>query len=127
MNEMYWLTRLDGLLIAIFVPMVVFLFVAAVSALFAWDADFDGNDKRRRHRKRAIRCGSIGFLLLIAQVLIPSTNQALIIYGVGGTIDYVKSSDKAKQLPDKAIVALDKLLESINEEEKNTYKVKLNN
>lgn len=117
MNEMYWITRLDGLLIAIVVPMVILLFVAALSALFAWDVDFDGDEKRKRHRKRAIICGSIGFLLLIVQAFIPTTNQALIIYGVGGTIDYVKSSDKAKQLPDKAIIALDKYLESINEEE----------
>ena len=114
---MYWITRLDGLLIAIFVPMVIFLFVAALSALFAWDVDFDGNDERKRHRKRAIRCGIIGILLLIVQAFVPSTNQALIIYGVGGAIDYVKSSDKAKQLPEKAIIALDKYLESINEEE----------
>jgi hypothetical protein len=47
---------------------------------------------------------------------VPTTNQALIIYGVGGTIDYVKNSDKAKQLPEKAIMALDKYLESINED-----------
>lgn len=60
---------------------------------------------------------SVGFLLLIAQAFVPTTKQALIIYGVGGTIDYVKSCNKAKQLPDKAIIALDKYLESINEEE----------
>ena len=35
-------------------------------------------------------------------------NDALLIYGVGGTIDYVKSNKTAKQLPDKCIKALDK-------------------
>ena len=117
MNEMYWITRLDGVLIAIVVPMAIFLFLATLNAIFACDSDFGSDDERRRYRKRAIICGSIGFALLILQMFIPSTNQALIIYGVGGTIDYVKSSDKAKQLPDKAIMALDKYLESINEEE----------
>lgn len=120
MNEMYWITRLDSLLIAICVPMVILLFIATISAVFYYFA-YESDDEQKRHRKRAIRCGSIGLLLLMAQVFIPSTNQALIIYGVSGTIDYFKSSDKAKQLPDKAIVALDKLLESINEDEKITY------
>ena len=35
-------------------------------------------------------------------------NDALLIYGVGCTIDYIKSNDKAKQLSDKCIKALDK-------------------
>ncbi len=118
MNEIYWITRLDGLLIAICLPMSMLLFIATISAVFYCVTN---DDERKCHRKRAIRCGSIGLLLLISQAFIPSTNQALIIYGVGGTIDYVKSSDKAKQLPDKVVIALDKLLESINEEEKITY------
>ena len=120
MNEIYWITRLDGLLIAICLPMSMLLFIATISAVFYY-VTYANDDERKCHRKRAIRCGSIGFLLMLVQVFIPSTNQALIIYGVGGTIDYVKSSDKAKQLPDKAIIALDKFMESINEEEKITY------
>ena len=40
------------------------------------------------------------------------------IYGVGDTIDYVKSNNTAKQLPDKCIEALDKWVSSLNEEEK---------
>ena len=114
---MYWITRLDGLLVAIVVVMSILLFVAVLSKFFSWDADFATETERKTYRKRAAICGSIGFILLIATIFIPTTNQALIIYGVGGTIDYVKSSDKAKQLPEKAIMALDKYLESINEDE----------
>ena len=43
-------------------------------------------------------------------------NDALLIYGVGGTIDYVKSNETAKQLPDKYIKALDKWVDNLNEE-----------
>lgn len=117
MNEMYWITRLDGLLIAIFVLMSILFFVAIFNGLNSWDTYFNSETERKTCRKRAIICGSIGFVLLIVQAFIPTTNQALIIYGVGGTIDYVKSNDKAKQLPDKVTIALDKYLESINEEE----------
>lgn len=35
-----------------------------------------------------------------------------------GTIDYVKSNETAKQLPDKCVKALDKWVDNLNEEEK---------
>ena len=54
--------------------------------------------------------------------LIHSKNEVLLIYGVGGTIDYIKSNDTAKQLPDKCIKALDKRVENLNEEKKQDKK-----
>ena len=47
------------------------------------------------------------YLLKRLKYDIPMKNDALLIYGVGCTIDYIKSNDKAKQLPDKCIKALD--------------------
>lgn len=51
-------------------------------------------------------------------IFIPTTNEALLIYGVGGTIDYIKSNNTAKQLPDKCVKALDKWVENLNEDNK---------
>lgn len=116
MNEMYWVTRFDGILTAIIIPMIILLIVAAIHFFASCDYGYFDDDDRKVLRKRAAICGSIGIFLLIAQAFVPTTKQALIIYGVGGTIDYIKSNDTAKQLPDKAIIALDKYLESINEE-----------
>ena len=48
---------------------------------------------------------------------IPTTNEALMIYGVGGTIDYIKSNGTAKQIPDKCVKALDKWVENLIKEE----------
>ena len=47
---------------------------------------------------------------------IQTTNEALMVYGIGGTIDYIKSNETAKQLPDKCIKALDKWVDNLNEE-----------
>ena len=58
----------------------------------------------------------------VINVFIPTKNDALLIYGVGGTIDYIKSNDTAKQLPDKCIKALDKWVENLNEEKKQDKK-----
>lgn len=120
MNEMYWVTRCDGLLTAMIIPMVILLIAALIYLCLSCDGYFDGNE-RKVFRKRAAICGSIGIFLLIAQAFVPTTKQALIIYGVGGTIDYVKSNDTAKQLPDKAIIALDEYLESINEDKEEQH------
>ena len=54
--------------------------------------------------------GSIALTFGIINCFITSTQDAYMIYGVGGTIDYVKSNETAKQLPDKCLQALDKYL-----------------
>ena len=35
----------------------------------------------------------------------------LIIYGVGGTVEYLQNNETAKQIPDKTLQCIDKLLE----------------
>ncbi len=50
-------------------------------------------------------------------VFIPNERDMLLIYGLGSTIDYIKSNDKAKQLPDKAVDALTRYIDSIKKEE----------
>ena len=57
------------------------------------------------------------FVSVLMNIFIPTTNEALLIYGVGGTIDYIKSNDTAKQLPDKCVKALDKYLDNLTKEE----------
>ena len=59
------------------------------------------------------------FVTIIAcliNLFIPTTNEALMVYGIGGTIDYIESNETAKQLPDKCIKALDKWVDNLNEE-----------
>lgn len=60
------------------------------------------------------------FVTIIACLInffITATNEALMVYGIGGTIDYIKSNKTAKQLPDKCVKALDKYLENLTKEE----------
>lgn len=115
MSELYWITRFDGLLTAVVLILVAFL-ILAIIFIAGYFESYDG-DTKRANLKRSITFGSIGLFLLIAQAFIPTTKQALIIYGVGGTIDYVKSNETAKQLPDKVVIALDKYLENLDKEE----------
>ena len=66
--------------------------------------------------KRFVVCGVIAAM---ANIFIPTTKELLYIYGVGGTIDYIKTNDTAKQLPGKCIKALDRFADKyIDEPEK---------
>ena len=53
----------------------------------------------------------------IGSIFIPTTKEAVIIYGVGNTIDYLKSNKTAGKLPDKALKVLDLYLDKELKEE----------
>jgi hypothetical protein len=49
-------------------------------------------------------------------VFVPSTKEAVLIWGVGSTIDYIQDNETVKQLPDKCINALNDWVESLSDE-----------
>ena len=129
MNEIYWITRLTCICDFLTAVAVVSFLISALMAIFAMCNRFEANDYEeggkyyncymqkfkmflnyfKRFTFTVIVVSSINFF-------IPTTNEALMIYGVGGTIDYIKSNETAKQLPDKCIKALDKWVDNLNEE-----------
>ena len=130
MNEIYWITRLDAICAFLwivsllsFLLLGILLFVAKISKINAENDEEnceDWNEYMQRY-KECMRYAKIGVIVFLVSVFInifiPTTNQALLIYGVGGTIDYIKSNDTAKQLPDKCVKALDKYLDNLTKEE----------
>ena len=130
MNEIYWITRLDIIclfltLIAVFsaISTVVLFFIGLLKRSEA-DIYPEGGQTCERHIETsklcfhfAKRCVIAFFVSVFMNTFIPTTNDALLIYGVGGTIDYIKSNDTSKQLPDKCVKALDKYLDNITKEE----------
>ena len=58
-----------------------------------------------------IVCGLCGIIL-------PGKNEACFIYGAGTIVDYCKENSKVKEIPDKAIDALNRYLDSIAEDKK---------
>ena len=130
MNEIYWITRLD--VINVFLTLIaVFSVIAAVVLFFIGlikrsESDIFNKDSQtwEQHIETskmclyfAKRCAVVFCVSIFINIFTPTTNEALLIYGVGGTIDYIKSNDTSKQLPDKCVKALDKYLDNINKEE----------
>lgn len=114
MNEMYWITRMDGIntfLISFIIPGGILSLCFLILSLIV-----DNSEKKERLGKVLEYVGSATFIAGVILVFIPTTKEMLLIYGVGGTIDYIKRNDTAKELPDKAVKALDKYLDEISKD-----------
>ena len=107
MTELYWITRLDGLQ-GFF--LVLFLISVGI-ALFSFIAWYGDEFDRNRHWKIFKITFSIAFISALGLIFVPSTKDALIIYGVGGTVEYLRDNPTAQQLPDKCVEALDKFVD----------------
>lgn len=131
MNEIYWITRLDTICNFLTAITVVSFLISAFTVVFVVCNRIEANDYEEggenwnyymqrfkiflSYFKRFI---FVAIVSCFINLFMPTTNQALLIYGVGGTIDYIKSNDTAKQLPDKCVKALDKYLDNLTKEEK---------
>ena len=133
MSEIYWITRLGAIDNVSFVLCVLSLIASIVSmigyfAMCAAVADFESRHSEnyvkeyQQYKNIWEKALKIVVPILIVcgliQVFVPTQKEAFLIYGVGGTIDYVKSNPVAKQLPDKCVNALDKWVDSWTIEEK---------
>lgn len=116
MNEIYWITRLDG--IQAFFAICTILVIVAIAILFINILASDDEDEKTKSQKwlKVLLCSLPFFVLTL--IFIPSTKDALLIYGLGGSLDYIKGNDTAKKLPEKAIIALDKYLDKLNKDKK---------
>ena len=130
MNEIYWITRLDAICNFLTIVSILCFFsfgILCIVAIFSrYDAEYfeENGEKLNKCMLKykifidyAKKCAIILCVSVFINFFIPTTNQALLIYGVGGTIDYIKSNDTSKQLPDKCVKALDKYFDNINKEE----------
>ena len=76
----------------------------------------------KRQKKFIIIGWIITIFVGLIGIFIPSERQMYLIYGVGGTLDYLKENPTAQQLPDKYIKVLDKIADDYLTEEKGEKK-----
>ena len=120
MSELYWITVL-GKIESI---TEVFIFISGVAGIFitirymASISDGDGDELTSIIRKFRNAAYVIFCVSLVSAVLIPSKKDLYMIYGVGGTMDYLKSNPTARKLPDKCVKAFDKWVDQVTEDDK---------
>lgn len=113
MNEFYWISVLGNLngismtiaIIAGVVFIVAFLFIVE---------DLDNDEFVIR--KTVIISGIVSVIFTIITCFIPSKKDLYLIYGAGTIVDYCQDNSKVKELPNKAVDAINIWLDMINEE-----------
>lgn len=120
-SNMYWITRLSSIHNAFLFISIVAIIVAVITGAIVLSLCADEDEYAfLKHVKKCFITAVIAVVLSgIGLVFVPKTNEALLIYGVGTTIDYVDNNETIKQLPDKAVQALDKYLNSLNKNGEN--------
>ena len=113
MNELYWLTRLEYIQNFLVIVMSVSGISMFISFMIWAMANYV------EEVKIALKWIISSFATLVISslifVFVPSTKEALLIWGVGSTIDYIQENETAKQLPDKCINALNDWVESLSD------------
>lgn len=121
METMYWIDVIGNISTTATILTVIFAIVAVIYLVITAVAISEGADDDVKFGKKWFkRLGVATIVFLIVSVFTPSTKSMYMIYGVGGTIDYIKSNETAKQLPDKVVIALDKYINSLNEDKEKT-------
>lgn len=118
MSELYWIIAL-GKIECIAGAFAFFggsaSFVATLVSIIAMCEDFEDETKIIIRKGRNIAYIIFAISLMFV-TFIPNTTQLYMIYGVGGTMDYLKSNPTARKLPDKCIRAFDKWVDKLAEE-----------
>lgn len=107
---------INGLMIFLLIASGILLVISFVAS---WYEEWDEDDIKERGvlktRKMCLWILSVSILIL---TFVPSTKEMYRIIGIGGTIDYLRRNETAKQLPDKCIKAVDLFLNKMTEEKK---------
>ena len=125
MSEIYLLQRLGNIGFCFNVGFWICVIIASVIAIASFilfcGGDLDDFDLKKV--KNYFKKFAMAFAFFtIGAILIPTQHDVMVIYGLGGVVDYIKSNDKAKQLPDKCIDALTRYVDSIEKENEDNNK-----
>ena len=134
MWELYWISRLTTINHMMIVVLIVGVIVAIVSAVtrseassylkhWTTDSNYKETLSELKGATKALKISLVACIISIIGIMfVPTTREALLIWGVGGTIDYIKENPTAKQIPDKCVKALDKWVDSFTKEDKDSIK-----
>lgn len=120
MEELYWITRLDAICLFFRTVSIIAIIFAALLIIAAFIAMIDppGENITKRLKTASKTVFPVLIFGIIGTIFTPTTKEMLLIYGVGGTIDYIKQNETIQQLPDKCVEALDLFIDDYIEEEK---------
>lgn len=117
MWELYLIATLGNIPLSSAIIAIFSLFITVVLGVAKLTETFDEeiDNAIRKWIKRLLVISCISFVLLL---FTPSKRDLYLIFGLGSTIDYIKDSDKVKELPDKTVTLINQTLDKLIEEGK---------
>lgn len=118
MEEIYWITRLDAISAVATISLIIGLagtIVAVMCTIAGLQEDVE-ESPRRIGRFLANIFPAVLAVGIIIRIFVPTTKEALVIYAVGGGLDYLRADSTAQQLPKKVIDACDAYLDELLKE-----------
>lgn len=116
MNELYWISVIGKLNTLFWVMFGISVFAGMVLLILYFFSDCESEYAKLR---KPIKLTIINLIVwVLGGIITPGRNEAYVIYGAGVIVDYCKGDSKVKEIPDKAIDALNRYLDSIKENEK---------
>lgn len=120
MSEIYWISRLDYICNLFIALSIIFGTIVVVGGFVLTIVNKSEEDYPTILKivKKSLLIFSCSILVTI---FLPNTKQAYMIWGLGGTIDYIKNNETVQKLPDKTIQCLDKFIDKYLNEEDSTH------
>lgn len=117
MSDLYWILTLGDLHNFFVACLIVSAGLLSTLFVIAVKAETEGKEEVSTQMCKAIFASFCVLLLsILLTIAIPSKKELYMIYGVGNTIEYLKSKPNAKNLPDKCIKALERWADEVNKE-----------
>ena len=108
MSDLYWITVLGSLSAVGIVFLSISIVVTVVSLIVFITTTINENEGAHKASSAMLKIFTPIFIIsLLLTVFVPKTKELYIIYGVGGTIDYLKQNPTAQKLPEKYLKLLD--------------------
>lgn len=122
MLEVYLITRLTALNCFFFAIAMITGIIAIVCAIvygINCVGDYYGDrDKSQIAVKKWVRnCTITCVAFTLFNIFTPTTKDAMLIYGVGTTVDFLQENENVQQLPDKCVKALNDWVDSLVEDD----------
>ena len=121
MLEVYLITRLTALNGFFFAVAMITGIIAVVGAIVYGVNSIDDyryNEGSQATLKKWIRnCTITCIASTLFNIFTPTTKDAMIIYGIGTTVDFLQENENVQQLPDKCVKALNDWVDSLVEDD----------
>ena len=121
MLEVYLITRLtalNGFFFAVAMITGIIAIICAIVYVINYMDDYYGGDKLQIALKKWIRnCTITCVASTLFNIFTPTTKDAMLIYGIGTTVDFLQENENVQQLPDKCVKALNDWVDSLVEDD----------